>query len=778
MQSSLRLVGASSSTNEPLTVFRLVTDQGTHVHCQAPSTQCQSVWLTALTTGLELALIMDEEQSASSSSSSLSSLSMPTLIRPQPQKCTKKTKRNQRLSLSKHCFSCGAVEGGPKYLVGHACPLNHYGKETKVDVCSDCFVAQGLLEHVEFVKDCLASSQQERQALLKARDICQRVVVVVVDSVDVPPPAEVAATTTKVVVVEAAAASSSLSTVSEQALLESPLPLADGELLSDGSWSNVSSANHSSSTSSDNDNNSSESTSSLPPPPSELAACWQTVEHTPATKALMELLTDPTSEFNAIARTSPCLTVLAAQVVQGQIGAQDFQDELDEMIGQRESGGIAALKKQAFEMAGDMGTAMKMLLDNAIPKQPESHNTEVLTGILNFFLGLCEDGELACVAFFWQQLCHIHLRMLPPANGADLARIELMEDFLMTVAARYSIHLALELVWSHTADLEDSLSLNPATVCPPACRRRRFAVMRFLCELESLLFDFDDGFGGGSVTLGKMLAPAGDQMDRMKQCVKKIQQLRKSSQYQLTLSYRLDKLSGSSHDKPPEEAVQEKLRIARNADYFSSQLNFSKRICDVAEKLRFLEVEARSDALTEELDLLNSSGAMGGDPLNVAQENLIRVVRVPSTEGHVFRSKERTPVLLLMEIVDEKAYDSVQDEKSDIVESSDGESSYVERAPPLQDPANGSILFAESSDLEPVDCAVEPGSSDVLEQASPSNHQDVQSVKSNDVLEGSFHCAEPIERSPKRTWTLYFWFGQYVFDYTHMAFCFVPQPPL
>eukprot|EP00957_Ditylum_brightwellii_P193159 14708056-Ditylum_brightwellii.AAC.1 len=49
---------------------------------------------------------------------------------------------------------------------------------------------------------------------------------------------------------------------------------------------------------------------------------------------------------------------------------------------------------------------------------------------------------------------------------------------------------------------------------------------------------------------------------------------------------------------------------------------------------------------------------MGGDPMNIVSDfssggmsGLSNVVNVPSTEGHVFRSKERTPVLLLMEIL-------------------------------------------------------------------------------------------------------------------------------
>lgn len=116
--------------------------------------------------------------------------------------------------------------------------------------------------------------------------------------------------------------------------------------------------------------------------------------------------------------------------------------------------------------------------------------------------------------------------------------------------------------------------------------------------------------------------------------------------------------------RSPQNMAQEALRIAKNADYFSSHLAFTKRLCDIAEKLRFMPVDQRAKALQKDLAQLNVSGAMGGDPLNKVRDNHdhSRVVRLPSTEGHVFRSKERTPVLLLMEVVDEGAIEAHDDD--------------------------------------------------------------------------------------------------------------------
>jgi hypothetical protein len=144
----------------------------------------------------------------------------------------------------------------------------------------------------------------------------------------------------------------------------------------------------------------------------------------------------------------------------------------------------------------------------------------------------------------------------------------------------------------------------------------------------------------------------------------------------LSRSTRWDRLlreyetTSETNIKSPTEQAQQKLRIAKHADYFSSHLIFSKRLADIAEKLRFLDVADRAGVLEQELNLLNASGVMGGDPLNRIRDHLIRVVRVPSTESHVFRSKERTPILLLMEVVDDV---NDADEKASVASTDDAE---------------------------------------------------------------------------------------------------------
>jgi hypothetical protein len=238
-----------------------------------------------------------------------------------------------------------------------------------------------------------------------------------------------------------------------------------------------------------------------------------------------------------------------------------------------------------------------------------------------------------------------------------MIRVELMEDFLLTVATRYSVHLALDLVWGLTADLEESLG---SSNCNSLGRRRRFAVLRFVSELESLLFGFDGGWGGGGVTLRGMLAPSRHQAALLRETVSLLQLRRRFGSLHLTRSVRLDNLRAEARAAirggalATAEDSRARARIANNAAYFSSHIAFSRRLGDVAEKLRFTAPDRRPDALQEELKEINASGkVLGGDPLNrlCLDGRLQRAVRIPIKEGYVFKSKERTPVLLLVELV-------------------------------------------------------------------------------------------------------------------------------
>jgi hypothetical protein len=587
------IVGASKVSKET-TVLRLMTNQGTQVDGTAPTERCRDIWVHALQSGLELSLQHGYLQPVHNA-----------LNPPEPPRQGKPARqimlgfRNSTTSI-KYCKSCGTTDAAklPPSL-GPLTPLCQFAKsEGRQDVCIDCSISQGLWYHLQGLVALYSAYDNEKCSHNAARDGCRSV----------------------------AAAATGNNNDQHHSSVEPPPP---------------------------------------PPPPIEPAGAAETAESwvnvpsttatTPAaTTILMEYV--QSTEFLSYCAKSPVLSVHRDALMQGDIAMSEFLERLDEVASGRRNNIQVELKKQAFQMAGaDMGTAMKLLMEQAFSSD---ESTDVLQCVLEFLLNLCDEwSDLQSVAFFWQQLCQIHLRMLPATNAVAASRVDLFEDFLLTICVNYSIHLALEIVWSHTADLEDSMQMSSSgssssevETCAAIPRRRRFSVLRFLCELESLLFDFDGGWGGGSVAVGKLLKPTPHQVQLLKTSATQLRQLRPRS----VLRRRGGLLS--PHDAHEAEA-RRKYTIARNADYFTCHLNFSKRLSEIAEKLRLMEVPERSPALEQELTLLNSSGAMGGDPLNRVRKSLIRVVRLPATEGHVFRSKERTPVLLLMEVINEEIVD-------------------------------------------------------------------------------------------------------------------------
>jgi hypothetical protein len=650
------VVGASAMSDDP-TAFRVVSDQGSHLLCSTPTRSCRDVWLSALYAGLEYRLQPPSTTTMASCSNSNGSNVVITTTRHDPtQPRLSRVRPKLRGSIlqksQRYCHSCGKLERLEFPLSPNAAPLPQYGIEERVDLCYRCDLAQAMVDHCHWLEELYQTQHQEQNAMLQARHM---------------------------IVTKLQAES-----------------LHQNDDHNDDNGSSMQ----------QNDNPTTTQQQKQPPPNhlerdehGRLLPKSHTLQLQPLSHNLVEQVLDSPRGLT-LQRLSPTLKSLCVQFQQGMIGVLEFMELLEHAMGIRDPA-MAELKKQAFRVAGDMGTALKLLYEQCLPPDPSysssedglldtkssHHHTdastdpnansiELLQCILEFFLDLVEEGELSTLAFFWPQISNIHLQMLPPQDTTSLQKIELLEDFLLTVGSKYSVHLAIELVWSHVADLEDALSGNHTTTA--TCGLRKSAVLRFLCELESLLFDFDGGWGGGSVTCGQYLSPSNHQIDLLKASMDRIQMYRLAAeQDRLSRSHRLHKLQSPTQQTitSPELMAQEALRIAKNADYLSCHLAFTKRLCDIAEMLRFLPLSDRASALETELAKLNASGAMGGDPLNRIKRGAhdhTRVVRVPISEGHVFRSKERTPVLLLVETLDEGAEDS-QELEEVIKESSQEE---------------------------------------------------------------------------------------------------------
>lgn len=648
--------GSVATTNSNQTpTFRLLTHAGTHVYCTAQNVKDCEIWLSALHSGLEityagyedtLTILKKLQQSPEGRIVSITDSEIPVSY-PKPPKSLResdlsaleplmftpalvtqprarytspsKTKSQQQgpsspcghniafmnpydvdaSNVSKtHCVSCGRYPPENTIKSDPGTPLPQYGMEIRVQICKPCCVGQGLLRHIHSLAGLYASDAHERVALMKGRELA----VMTIEKV-----------------------------------------------------------NKESGGFADNSQDKSES------------EALENIIMTPEMiTGIREMVSS--SNFSACRRRSSALDKIAFKFESGVIGAAEFLEMLNDysleaIASSTSQTETIQMKKEALMVAGDMRAAIKMLHQNALPSSSgnggiaSSKSTEMLSCILEFFLDLCEQGDLSSLAFFWTQICQIHLQMLPATDSESLARVELMEDFLLTVCARHSIHLALELVWSCLADLEESIGISTAL---PSCNRRRFALMRFVCELESLIFDLDGGWGGGHVSLREMYSPSEHQSKIIKHVIGLLQMHRRFSSHHLSRSVRLDKLNeeatkddgdlisvaDGTDDSDAIEAAKRKFYIAKSAEYFSTQLMFCRRLGDIAEKLRFMEVDERAEALENELESFNASGRLGGDPLNhTCQGNeYINVLRIPKTEGHVFRSKERTPVLLLMEI--------------------------------------------------------------------------------------------------------------------------------
>lgn len=74
---------------------------------------------------------------------------------------------------NKHCISCGRYPPQTAYRL-QACPLSQYGMETRVDVCAECLISQGLLGHVKSYTGMYSADALERSALVKGRELVRK----------------------------------------------------------------------------------------------------------------------------------------------------------------------------------------------------------------------------------------------------------------------------------------------------------------------------------------------------------------------------------------------------------------------------------------------------------------------------------------------------------------------------------------------------------------------------------------------------------------------------
>lgn len=659
-----------------------------------------------------------------------------------------------------HCISCGRF---PPESAMHpytsATPLPHYGFESRTKVCRPCLVGQGLLRHVEFLVALHGAEEHGKVALVDARIMADKVVnFALEEEKEIQRMSKKMAEQQRQREQKEVSGGKGDGDDQQQCWenlnrdnnrnfthkgdndinTDEERPVSPAH--SDGEWTRVdvpSSTNipqvinpcandvtpsHSTTTNDKNNarNNNNNGWVDLPPA-SHANAALLTLVGSPAfsthrRRSQVLNLDCRALESGKVETATAFLEILHERTWDGnhrQNGGGGHLDRRHFWNGQRNQ--AVEMKNEVLKVAGDMGAAIRLLQEYALDRnclyasstsvssggdgREGWRSVEMLACVLEFFLDLCDNGDIGAVAFFWPQFAQIHLQMLPPMDAVSMLRVELMEDFLLTVCVKHSVHLALELIWSCIADIEESMggknlehssmssSATAAAAGGAACRRRRFALVRFVCELESLLFDFDGGWGGGSVGLRGMVSLSVHQAVLINDAMIALQKYRVHGSHCLSRSVRIEKLKrdtavrrernarvssnqsiaeSKSHDissslpsynnstQSDQDIAIHKYKIARNAEYYSTQLMFTRRLGDIAESLHFIDPKLRPYELEQELNTLNSSGQMGGDPLNqicLDENDLTSVLHIPSTEGHVFRSKDRTPVLMLMEVM-------------------------------------------------------------------------------------------------------------------------------
>lgn len=562
-----------------------------------------------------------------------------------------------------HCTACGSR---PPSVAMHidAAPLPEYGMEVRADLCHDCLIAGGVIRHVRFLNKLYEVEARDRAALRMA---WMEVICIIGRISELESRGEEWRHCNGSVSTRGSLRNRNIGVVEDAAQTMTPVHRATNEdihlSLPISSSSDPSSLN--------NNINCDD----------RIATCEDEIVDLVGTENFVAYRLD-SNTLDLLCRTLEvrgfgCVSIFLECLEERATASESFcrfggATDDDKSSGSGRSDSLSSsrndtigMKMEAFKVAGDMSAALRLFYEYALPPESrriESRNVrrddaDMLSAILEFFLDLCAQGQIDSVAFYWPQLCHIHRQMLPPRDFEELIRVELVEDFLITVSTRYSVHLALDLTWSLMADLEESL--GSSSHCHYHTRGRRYAVLRFVSELESLLYDFDGGWGGGSVSLRGMLSPSQHQAALLRDSMSLLQVWRRFGSHFLSRSVRRDKLKAEALETvgySPTAADNARLRasIAKNATYFSSHINFARKLGDIAEKLRFMKPEHRSEALVKELTEINVTGkVLGGDPLNrlCSDGQFQKTVHVPINEGHVFRSKERTPVLLLAELV-------------------------------------------------------------------------------------------------------------------------------
>ncbi|GMH52869.1 hypothetical protein TL16_g01329 [Triparma laevis f. inornata] len=123
-------------------------------------------------------------------------------------------------------------------------------------------------------------------------------------------------------------------------------------------------------------------------------------------------------------------------------------------------------------VAEDLVTTVKALEHAATKPGPISS----LKIILNYLLSLCEEQDtIKQVHLFWGQIVNIYGTIVGGVGVEAWRRVEVLEDFLLTVGVKFSEQMGLEMAWYLLGGVGDVRTW----------RNREFCVVKFLVEFEA-----------------------------------------------------------------------------------------------------------------------------------------------------------------------------------------------------------------------------------------------------------------------------------------------------
>ena len=636
----LRIVGSSAwHGKQGITAdkFRMLTYANSQLVCFSP---CTAQWLAALHTGLEAHYASDHTTTTSTSLSSHDHHHPNASKSPTPADSYDTHESNHSL-----CESCRNGNIAKLY----ACPLPQYHLEQAM-VCADCYLAQGVYRTMLQYEGMMRGYTHECQALQLARSMVEAL-------------RDVSRKEDDVIHTNAPKASSNGTPTNDDAEEEED-------------WEHISHTN---------DVINDVSTSYR----SKLLLLLQTPEfHTLRRRsALLEneckrLQNDTVTSHDFLQYLDDDVTMLHAQYLRESLNMRSSSNsnsnnnnstntnhrckngEEDVTFGHV----LELLKTYVWNPTREGALRqVQILLEYVLDHQYCHSSANSTTGSTN------TSGSHKALEFYLPQLYMIHNALLPARTAQGVFMLLMYEEFLLVLCQR-SVHIAMEVTWHTLALLQKNHSTSAAAVSVDRMSATEYSLLKFVCQVESQVFGFYGDlnidnhhpdqtsrkknvcyWGGGAVVLQDVKVAkwrcTNVQQEGMYHTMRVLKECNP-----FPLKYHDDVDVNASN---PINRDKDRMAV-----YYRDQITFQRSLSNLADALFTIPHADQASYLQQQLQVFNEKQMFGlgfrnGNGSSSNSDAISKVVRIPSREGHVFRSKARTPVLLLLEVLNTSIHNNV-----------------------------------------------------------------------------------------------------------------------